>query len=100
MQTSTHPEDKKRTPQTISFDELPNSAFAKSKTVQVVTARTRQWLWSRVKDGTFPPPFDFGGTARAWNVGEIRQYLSACGTGKNQDQIRQFVKELVAARSN
>jgi predicted DNA-binding transcriptional regulator AlpA len=63
-----------------SFDDLPNDAFVRERTLlEQVLPFSKQTLWRRIKDGTFPPPKKFGAVT-AWQVGLVRAYLAGLWT--------------------
>jgi len=68
------------------FDALPNSAFIRE--AQLVQSPKRPdapaplpfsapTLWRKVKAGTFPKPIKLSERVTAWNVGAVREWISA-----------------------
>jgi predicted DNA-binding transcriptional regulator AlpA len=65
--------------QTQNFDDLPDSARVRWKTLQGVVPISYVSVWRHVKKGTFPKPIALGegGRCLAWKVGDIRAWLAA-----------------------
>lgn len=78
----------------VNFDILPNEAFVQTPTLLHLYDRTRQWVWSRRRDGLLPPPHANLGT----NVGELRKVNAAIMAGATDAEVRALVSSLVAAR--
>ena len=71
-----------------AFDGLADSALLRE--AQLVPSRKRpnatpilpfssSTLWRRVRDGSFPAPLKLSAGVTAWRVGDVRQWLNACG---------------------
>lgn len=58
-----------------SFEELPNSAFARIPTVAALLGVSVPTIWRRVKDGSLPPTKKIGLRATGMNVGLVREHL-------------------------
>lgn len=69
-----------------SFDEMPDTAWARQK--QLIRDPKRPslptplpfsaaTLWRKVRDGEFPPPVKLGPAISAWRVGDVRAWLRA-----------------------
>lgn len=70
------------------FDALPDSALLRE--AQLVPSPKRPLatpvlpfsaatLWRKVRDGSFPAPIKLSERVTAWKVGDVRQWLNACG---------------------
>lgn len=55
-------------------------------------------VYSRVENGTLPPPIKIGPRASGWVEAEIGLVIDARIAGKSEDEIRVLVKVLVAKR--
>jgi predicted DNA-binding transcriptional regulator AlpA len=72
------------------FDSLPNSAWVREsqlvrspKNADSVVAPlpfSAPTLWRKVAAGTFPKPCKLSDRVTAWNVGQVREWLSAQAT--------------------
>lgn len=58
----------------------------------------RSTTWDRVRDGTLPPPIRRGSKWSRWPSDEIDRIEAAIVAGKSDDELRELVRELVAAR--
>lgn len=56
-------------------------------------------IYSRVKNGTLPPPIALASRSRAWPEHEIEAIVGSIIAGRNDDDIRTLVRDLVAQRS-
>lgn len=52
------------------------------------------------RSGLLPPPYQVGVRAVAWDERELDEVLKARFAGKSQEEIRQLVRSMVAARKN
>ena len=59
------------------FDALPDSAFVRLPHLVALFSCSPATLWRWVKASKLPAPKKLGPRVSAWNVGEIRQALSA-----------------------
>lgn len=57
------------------FDSLPDSFHVRLPVVMLLFACSSATVWRRVKNKTFPSPKRIGARTRAWQVGELRQFL-------------------------
>lgn len=55
-------------------------------------------LWEQVNDGTFPPPIKIGCRAVGWVETEVEAVIAARIAGRSDEEIRNLVAKLVAAR--
>ena len=62
-----------------NFDSLPDSAHVRQPVVEALFACSPATVWRRVKTGIIPSPRKLGPRVTAWNVGELRDALSARG---------------------
>ena len=58
----------------------------------------RATTYSRIKNGTYPTPIKIGRMS-AWVAGELASVNEALVQGRSDDQIRQLVADMVAART-
>ncbi len=61
------------------FERLPDTAFVRQPTVQLLFGFSASTVWRRVKSGDLPAPKKLGPRVSAWNVGELRAALKALG---------------------
>lgn len=66
--------------------------------VSEATGDSRSTLYLKIKDGTFPPPVSLGARSVGWPDYEVDTINAARIAGKSDAEIRELVKELVAAR--
>ena len=70
------------------FDALPDSALLRE--AQLVPSPKRpnatpilpfsaSTLWRKVRDGSYPAPLKLSAGVTAFRVGDVRQWLNACG---------------------
>lgn len=64
------------------------------------TGNKRSTAYDRIKKGLLPPPISIGGTNSGWPDNEIDAVNAARIAGKSDDEIRELVKSLVAARKS
>lgn len=60
-----------------NFDLLPDSANVRQPIVQALFGCSAATVWRMVKRGTLPAPRKLSERITAWNVGDLRQALSA-----------------------
>jgi predicted DNA-binding transcriptional regulator AlpA len=62
--------------QKIRFDELPDSAFIRLKTLIAagVVPFSASTVWRKVKCKEFPPPITISDQITAWRVRDVRQW--------------------------
>ncbi len=58
-----------------NFDELPDSAFVRLKTVCLLFQIAPATVWRRCADGSLPKPRKFGSRVTCWSVAELRAVL-------------------------
>lgn len=58
----------------------------------------RSSLYIRIAEGLWPKPVSLGSRAVAWPANEISAVNAARIAGKSNDEVRQLVSELQAAR--
>lgn len=64
----------------INFDSLPDTAYAREKTLipAIVPVSKATW-WRWVKSGRAPAPVKLGPAVTAWKVGDVRRFLAQQG---------------------
>lgn len=62
-------------PSFTNFDELPNSAYVRIKTVALLLDCSVPTVWRKIKDGTIPGPVKLSSRVTAFNVGKLRTEL-------------------------
>ena len=70
------------------------------KQVEAKCGLPRSTIYSRVADGTFPPPVRIGARAVGWIDHELEAVLRAHVRGLRADELRMLVCDLVAARDS
>lgn len=64
-----------------NFDSLPDAAFVRVTVVSGLLGHCADTTWRRARnDPTFPKPRKLGPQHTAWNVGELRRFLSGGAT--------------------
>ncbi|HUW37548.1 MAG TPA: AlpA family phage regulatory protein [Rhodocyclaceae bacterium] len=66
--------------------------------VEAATGKRRSAIYLDVSRGVFPPPIRIGARAVAWPRHEYQQVVAARVAGRGDDDIRELVNRLVAAR--
>lgn len=56
--------------------QLPAIGYVRLPVVCAVTGLGRSTVWAWVRQGRFPTPIKLSARASAWNVGDIRAWLS------------------------
>ncbi|MEI7614500.1 MAG: AlpA family phage regulatory protein [Betaproteobacteria bacterium] len=59
------------------FDSLPDSGFVRLPSLLLLFACSRATIWRWVKAKKIPTPKKLGPRVTAWNIGELRQVISA-----------------------
>lgn len=62
---------------TPDFDSLPDSGFVRLPSLLLLFACSRATIWRWVKAKKIPSPRKLGPRVTAWNIGELRQVISA-----------------------
>ncbi len=74
-----------------SFDDLPDSAFARLAQLVRDPRRpslptplpfSKSTLWRKLRDGEFPAPARLGPAITAWRVGDVRAWIAAQGAAQ------------------
>lgn len=68
----------KLTPDAAAFDQLPDSANVRAKTVALIRGCSAATVWRHVQEGLLPKPRKLSPGLTVWNVGELR----ACMRGE------------------
>lgn len=66
--------------------------------VETATGKSRSTLYREIAKGLFMKPVQIGGERVAWPADEVAAINAARIAGKPDDEIRQLVAELEAAR--
>ena len=75
------------------------TVFIRLPRVKHCSALGRVSIYDGAKKGIFPPPVKIGARASAWLEHEVEAVNAARAAGKSDDEIRELVAKLVAARS-
>ncbi len=67
--------------------------------VEVSTGDSRSTIYRKIKAGLFTKPVNIGGDRVAWPANEVQAIINARIAGKSEDEIKQLVKSLEAART-
>jgi len=74
------------------------TALYRRPAVEQVTGKSRSTLYREIKAGLFTRPVPIGGDRVAWPANEIDAINKARIAGKSDDEIKELVKNLEAAR--
>lgn len=66
--------------------------------VTQATGIARSTLYKHIQRGIFPKPISIGGDRVAWPAHEVQTLINARIAGKSDDEVKQVVLELEAAR--
>lgn len=80
--------------------QLVPNALLRTKDVCAVTGMARPTLYQAMAEGLWPRPIKLGEKSSAWPARECNAVLAARIAGRTNDEIRELVAELMAARSN
>jgi prophage regulatory protein len=64
------------------------------------TGLSRSTIYLRIQEGTFPKPVNLGARAVGWPSPEVSAINAARIAGKSDEEIRDLVTKLVAARKS
>jgi prophage regulatory protein len=67
--------------------------------VEQATGDSRSTIYRKIATGLFPKPVQIGGERVAWPANEVAAINQARIAGKSDDEIKQLVAELEAART-
>ena len=73
-------------------------SFLRLKQVKTVTGMSRSWTYEAIRRGEFPAPIQLGARAVAWDSASIAAWQAARIAGKSDEEIRELVAKLEAAR--
>ncbi|MDO8323080.1 MAG: AlpA family phage regulatory protein [Phenylobacterium sp.] len=62
------------------FDDLPDSAFVRTPTVQALFSVSAVTVWRWTRGGRLPAPVQLSPGCTAWRVGDIRAAMKAMQT--------------------
>lgn len=79
--------------------EFASLRIWRRKIVEAETGYARSTLYSRISQGLWPRPVSLGARAVGWPQGEVVQMNAARIAGKSDEEIRQLVARLEAARA-
>jgi prophage regulatory protein len=74
------------------------TTFLRLPSVKARVGLGRESVYHGVRQGTFPPPVKIGARASAWLEHEVEALNRARLAGRSDDEIRELVAQLVAAR--
>lgn len=67
--------------------------------VELVTGESRSTIYRKISKGLFTKPVSIGGERVAWPANEVQAIINARIAGKSEEEIKQLVIELEAART-
>ena len=67
--------------------------------VELLYGKSRSSIYADIADGVWPPSVRLGANCVAWLEHETQAVLAARVAGKTAEEVRELVKELVAARA-
>jgi prophage regulatory protein len=85
-------------------NQTPSSGTGGGMLLRLPELRKKKWprskttIYQDIADGVFPPPVQIGERCSAWVEDEVDQVRAARAAGASDAEIRQLVKQLVAAR--
>ena len=68
----------------VKFSDLPDESLIRLPLALAMTGWGKTRFYQGVKDGEIPKPVHLGERARAWKLGDIRQYLQRLGSQSAQ----------------
>ncbi|MCC2607340.1 helix-turn-helix transcriptional regulator [Planctobacterium marinum] len=80
------------------YQETPFFKVIRKNEVMAVLGISSTSLYRLINDSLIPPPFSLGCRAVGWYEHEINAVLKARAAGRNNDQIRELIGELLNAR--
>ncbi|MBN9889683.1 helix-turn-helix transcriptional regulator [Salipiger abyssi] len=83
---------------TFTPAQLVPNALLRTPAVCTVTGMARPTLYQAMAEGLFPRPIKLGEKSSAWPASEVNAVLAARIAGRSNDEIRELVTELTAAR--
>lgn len=78
---------------------LISKTILRLPTVKMESGYSRSTIYLRISQGLFPRPVSLGARAVGWPADEVAALNAARISGKSDDEIRQLVKKLQAARN-
>ena len=82
-----------------STQRSEDSTIYRLPTVEAMIGLKRAAVYKRITDGLIPAPIKIGARVSGWPAREITAVNEAIIAGKSDDQIRQLVADMVAART-
>jgi prophage regulatory protein len=73
--------------------------FIRAKEAQATTGLPRSTFYHYIAEGLLPPPVRLGLRSVAWPASEIEAVNRARIAGKSEDEIRELVRDQIAARA-
>ncbi|WP_424191834.1 helix-turn-helix transcriptional regulator [Ampullimonas aquatilis] len=70
------------------------------KQVEKITGLSRSTLYDKISNGTWPRPISLGLRAVGFPLPEIEAMISALIAGKSEEEIKELVTKLEAARKS
>lgn len=68
--------------------------------VEARYGRRRSAIYNDIQNGLFPPPIQFSSRCSAWPENEVDAVIGARIAGQSNDEVRELVRQLVAARKS
>lgn len=75
-------------------------SMLRERAVMDATGLARSTVWWYAKNGLLPSPIKIGERCVAWDASEIAAIMAARRRGADNEQVRQLVKQLEAARAH
>lgn len=79
---------------------MANKALLRKPAVLALTGISASTFYQRIKDGLFTSPIKIGVRLSAWPANEVEDLILAIIAGRTDDEIRDVVKRLEAARKS
>ncbi len=83
----------------MAYEDLDDSALCRRKSVETATGFPRSTLYDRISKRLFTRPVSLGGRAKGWPRREVKALNEARIAGRSDEEIREMVARLEAARS-
>ncbi len=76
-----------------------SNALFRRHIVEQAIGESRSTIYRKISKGLFTKPVSIGGDRVAWPANEVQAIINARIAGKSEDEIKQLVIELEAARA-